>query len=147
MTTASVIHVYNSYMNPIHTQVLEAACRLAGDDWTFRIGDVAAALPHLNTATVRTHVASRCCVNAPAHHASRYQYFRAVRRGVYRIEPAVRRRVPRGGRHRSSQDVILASVDSGVDRTLLAASLAMTPTERIETMRRAAFSLDAMRAR
>ena len=67
--------------------------------------------------------------------------------GVYRIEPAVRRRVPREQRGRNSLDVILASVDSGVDRTLLAASFALTPTERIETMRQAALSLDAMQAR
>jgi hypothetical protein len=135
-----------SPVEPIHAQVLEAACALAGGDWTFRIADVARALPHLNPGTVRTHVASRCCVNAPAHHQSRYAYFRALRRGVYRIEPSVRRR-SRGGRREASQDIILSSVDSGVDRTLLAASMAMTPTERIETMRRAAVSLDAMRRR
>ena len=134
-------------MNPIHIQVLDAACALANADWTFRVIDVPGALPHLNPGTVRTHVASRCCVNAPPHHASRYRYFRALRRGVYRIEPAVRRRVPREQRGRNSLDVILASVDSGVDRTLLAASFALTPTERIETMRQAALSLDAMQAR
>jgi hypothetical protein len=139
--------VYNSRVDPIHLQVLEAACAVAGTGGRFRVADVARALPHLNAGTVRTHVASRCCVNAPAHHQSRYAYFRALRRGVYRIEPSVRRRQPRGGRRRASQDVILSTMDSGVDRTLLAASMAMTPTERIETMRRAALSLDAMRAR
>jgi hypothetical protein len=36
---------------------------------------------------------------------------------------------------------------SGIDRTLLAASMAMTPTERLETMRRAAMSLDGMSPR
>jgi hypothetical protein len=134
-------------MARIHSRVLEAACTLAGADWTFRVADVARALPHLNPGTIRTHVASRCCVNAPPHHQSRYSYFRAVRRGVYRIEPSVRRRGLRGRRHRASLDVILSSVASGVDRTLVAESMAMTPTERIETMRRAALSLDAMRPR
>jgi hypothetical protein len=138
------IHVYNQAMEPIHAQVLEAACALAGGEWTFRVADVARALPHLNPGTVRTHVASRCCVNAPAHHQSRYSYFRALRRGVYRIEPSVRRQSRQVRRRRASQDIILSSVDSGVDRTLLAASMAMTPTERIETMRRAAMSLDRM---
>jgi hypothetical protein len=132
-------------MEPVHLQVLEAARAGAASDWTFRTTDVAAALPHLNAATVRTHVASRCCVNAPSHHQSRYRYFRVVRRGVYRIERAFRQRVRRGKGGGGSQDRILASIESGVDPTLLRESLAMTPTERLETMRHAALSLDAMR--
>jgi hypothetical protein len=134
-------------MDPIHLQVLEAANALADREGVFRIADVAARLTHLNPATVRTHVASRCCVNAPSHHQSRYRYFRLVRRGVYRIVPAVRRRVSSPARRTPSQDVILASMDSGVDPTLIREALAMTPTERLETMRRAALSLDAMRPR
>jgi hypothetical protein len=129
----------------VHEQVLAGAQTVAAADWTFRVADAVAALAHLNAATVRTHVASRCCVNAPSNHQSRYRYFRAVRRGVYRIEPAFRRQRPR--RRTSSQDAILSSLDSGVDRTLLTASLAMSPTERLETMRRAAVSLDGMRPR
>jgi hypothetical protein len=134
-------------VDPSHVQVLEAALALADAGWTFRAADVARALPHLNAATVRTHVASRCCVNAPSHHQSRYAYFRAIRRGIYRVEPSVRRRGLRGGRRRASQDVILSSMESGVDRTLPAESAAMTPTQRLETMRKAALSLDAMRTR
>ena len=134
-------------MDAVHSQVLEAAQRLATDDWTFLIRDAASALPHLNPGTVRTHVASRCCVNAPSNHQSRYPYFRAVRRGVYRIEPRFRVRTRAAGRRRASQDVILASVHSGVDLSLIAESLSMTPTERIETMRRAALSLEGARAR
>ena len=133
-------------MEPIHLEVLEMAHRLAGRDWTFRVIDILKALPHRNPATLRTHVASRCCVNAPANHQSRYRYFRALGRGLYRLEPAVRRRGLRGRHRRASQDVIVAAIDSGVDRTLLAAPAA-TPTERIETMRHAALSLHAMRAR
>ncbi len=137
------IHVYNVDVEPVHHQVLEAAREAASDNWTFRIPDVTAALPHLNAPTVRTHIASRCCVNAPANHQSRYGYFRALRRGLYRIEPAFRRR--RSRRPRPSQDIILSSIDSGVDPTLLAESLAMAPTERLEIMRRAARSLDGLR--
>ena len=137
-------------MEPIHLQVLEAAHRAAGRDWTFSIAEVARSLPHLDPATVRTHVASRCCVNAPPHHASRYAYFRAVARGTYRIEPAFRLR-PRGtaGRPRSQawQDRLIAALPSSVDSTLVAESLKMTPTDRLETMRRAAVSLDAMTRR
>ncbi len=131
-------------VEPIHVQVLDAACQVARADGIFRMADVAKALPHLNAGTVRTHVASRCCVNAPSHHQSRYQYFRAIRRGVYSIEPGFR--APRR-RQAASQDVILAALPSGVDPSLLRDSLAQTPTERLETMRAAALSLAAMTAR
>jgi hypothetical protein len=131
----------------IHRQLLDAAAALADADGRFRIADVLRALPLLNAGTVRTHVASRCCVNAPAHHQSRYRYFRAVGRGVYRIEPPFRRRARQGRRPRASQDVILASMESGIDRTLIAESLSMTPTARLELMRQAALSLEDIRRR
>jgi hypothetical protein len=35
--------------------------------------------------TIRTHVVSRCCVNAPANHAVRYRDFERVQAGVYRL--------------------------------------------------------------
>jgi hypothetical protein len=132
-------------MEPIHSAVLDAARACAAADWSFQVADVIAALPHLNPATVRTHVASRCCINAPANHETRYRYFRVLRRGVYRLEPAFRQRRGRGSS--SSQDRILSSVDSGVDPSLIAESLRMTPTERLESMRGAAGALDAMRRR
>jgi hypothetical protein len=135
--------VYNTRVEPIHAQVLDAACANAADDWTFQIGDVIAALPHLNPATLRTHIASRCCANAPPNHQTRYRYFRALARGSYRIEPAFRRR--RGSGRKPSQDRILGSMDSGVDSSLIAESLAMTATERLETMARAARALEAIR--
>jgi hypothetical protein len=132
-------------MEPIHVQILAAACAVAARDWTFRIREITTALPHLNAATVRTHVASRCCANAPANHETRYGYFRALQRGVYRVEPAFR--MPRARRPVPSQDRILSSIDSGVDTTLIAESLAMTATERLETMRRAALALENLRRR
>jgi hypothetical protein len=128
----------------VHEQVLDAALALAERrNWTFHVADVIAALPALNAGTVRTHVASRCCVNAPAHHQSRHAYFRAIGRGLYRIEPAARQR--RRRRRRPWQDRILATLDSGVDPTLIAESLRWTPTERLERMRRAAASLQDAR--
>jgi hypothetical protein len=131
-------------MKPVHAEVLEAARRVAGDGHVFRLAELVRAVPHLNAATVRTHVASRCCVNAPANHQSRHPYFRAIGRGRYRLEPRFRHasRV-----RRDWQDRLIDALGSGVDPTLLDASLRMTPTERLETMRRAGRSLDAMMRR
>ncbi len=39
-------------------------------------------------SSIRTHVVSRCCINAPPHHDVRYSYFERKRgRGIYRILP------------------------------------------------------------
>lgn len=80
---------------PVHDQVLAAARRLCRErsGWTFSPDEVVRALPHLNASTVRTHIVSRCCVNAPANHPHRWGYFRRVGRGLYEILPA-HRRVP-----------------------------------------------------
>ena len=79
--------------------VLAAAQRLCEtrDDWTFTPAEVVRSLPEVNEATVRTEVTGRCCVNAPAHHARRWPYFRRVDRGRYRIEPAFRQHPPASG--------------------------------------------------
>jgi predicted RNase H-like HicB family nuclease len=77
----------------VHDEVLEAALRLCRQrrGWTFRPEEVVRALPHLNASSVRTHIVSRCCVNAPKNHPHRWGYFRRVRRGEYEILPAYRR--------------------------------------------------------
>jgi len=36
-------------------------------------------------STIRTHIVSRCCVNAPEHHAVRYKYFERISRGLYKL--------------------------------------------------------------
>lgn len=42
-------------------------------------------------STIRTHVVSRMCVNAPAHHAVRYPDVERVDEGLYRlVRPAGR---------------------------------------------------------
>ncbi len=71
----------------IHEDVLRAAQRLCRErgGWTFSAEELVRALPHLNENSVRTHVSSRCCVNAPAHHARRWPYFRRLSRGRYEI--------------------------------------------------------------
>jgi hypothetical protein len=134
-------------MGPIHAQILEAARRVADGTYEFRLARVVAAVPHLNPATVRTHIASRCAVNAPPHHQSRHPYFRSLGRGRYRIEPRFRQKAPTTRRPPAWQDRVIAALGSGVDGTLLDESLDMTPTERLETMRHAAVSLEAMTRR
>lgn len=107
--------------------------------------DVVAALPHLNPGTVRTHIASRCCVNCAAHHHTRWAYFRAVGNGVYALEVRRFRRSSKS-QPRGWQDKVIAAIESGIDPTLIASSLRLTPTERLERMRQAAIALEEMRA-
>lgn len=72
---------------PIHDQVLAMAQRNCAHraDGTFKPAEIVASLPDLNAQSVRTHVVSRCCVNAPSNHASRWPYFERTGRGRYRI--------------------------------------------------------------
>lgn len=78
---------------PIHVEVLAAAVRLCRrrGHWTFRPDEIVRLLPHRNASSVRTHVVSRCCVNAPQNHPHRWEYFRRVARGSYEILPKHRR--------------------------------------------------------
>ena len=71
----------------IHEEILNTARRLcaARRSWSFAPAELVRALPHLNERSVRTHIVSRCCVDAPAHHAHRWPYFRRLGRGVYEI--------------------------------------------------------------
>ena len=76
----------------IHDHVLAAAQRLCASrgHWTFSPDEIVRALPHLNAQSVRTHVTSRCCVNAAPHHQSRLDYFRRIARGRYEVLPRYR---------------------------------------------------------
>jgi predicted RNase H-like HicB family nuclease len=74
----------------VHEEVLHTANRLAGPDSTFELSQVVRELEHLNESTVRTHVVSRCCVNAPTNHPHKWPYFRRVGRGKYQIMPPYR---------------------------------------------------------
>ncbi len=82
----------------IHEEVLSTArriCRERGER-TFRVADIVHALPHLNPSSVRTHVVSRCCVNAPKNHPHKWDYFRRVGRGEYVIlSPYTRKSEPK----------------------------------------------------
>ena len=76
----------------VHESILSAATTICSDrgGWEFSAEEVVRALPQLRPGTVRTHVTSRLCVNAPAHHAHRWPYFRRVRRGTYEVMPPYR---------------------------------------------------------
>jgi predicted RNase H-like HicB family nuclease len=75
-----------------HAEILAAALRIcaARGAWTFGVDEIVRALPHLNAGTVRTHVTSRCCVNAPTNHPHKWDYFRRIGRGTYEITRAYR---------------------------------------------------------
>lgn len=79
---------------PIHDQVLAAALRLCRRRrvWTFTADEIVLALPHLNPRSIRTHVVSRCCVNAPKNHPHKWDYFRRIGRGLYEVLPPWRRK-------------------------------------------------------
>ena len=75
----------------VQKQVLAAAQRLCETREKFTPVEIVRALPHLNEKTVRTHVVSRCCVDAPNNHQHRWPYFHRVSRGVYQIASEFRR--------------------------------------------------------
>jgi len=79
----------------IHEEVLQAANRLAGPEGSFELNKVVRELGHLNENTVRTHIVSRCCVNAPKNHPHKWPYFRRVGRGEYQIMPQYRAKRPK----------------------------------------------------
>ena len=78
---------------PIHEQILRAAVALCGsrNGWRFRPVEIVRALPHLSPGTVRTHIVSRCCVNAPKNHPHKWDYFERVGRGLYEVRSTYRR--------------------------------------------------------
>lgn len=71
----------------IQEQVLATANRLASTrrDWTFSPMEVVNALPALNENSVRTHIVSRCCMNARKNHLHKWDYFERVARGRYQV--------------------------------------------------------------
>jgi predicted RNase H-like HicB family nuclease len=77
----------------IHEEVLRTAVRICRErgDWTFKTEEVVLRLPHLNEASVRTHIVSRCCVNAPKNHPHKWDYFERLRRGLYSIRRPYRK--------------------------------------------------------
>lgn len=76
----------------VHDEILRTALRICRrrDGWKFKPREIVLALPHLNASTVRTHIVSRCCVNAPENHQHRLDYFKRVSRGLYEIRSPYR---------------------------------------------------------
>lgn len=74
-------------MMAAHDEILQAVRRIAAarKDWSFTPDEIVRALPHLNAGTVRTHITSRCCVNAPKNHPHRWDYFERLQRGRYQL--------------------------------------------------------------
>lgn len=146
----------------IRERVLETALRLCRSrrGWKFSPAEVVGALPDLNAASVRTHVMSRCCVNAPAHHAHRWPYFRRVRRGVYEVVPAYRSSPKRGRtsdataaspteaafdiRERDTPDPVIEAYAKDVDRTQIRRNLARSPSERLAELQQWIEAMDEM---
>lgn len=71
-------------------QILETVRYITGDGQrTFAIAEVITELEHrgsrLTRSTIRTHISSRMCANAPGHHGTTYDDFERVGRGEYRL--------------------------------------------------------------
>ena len=77
-----------------HDEILEAVRRIASArrDWSFTPDEIVRTLPHLNAGTVRTHITSRCCVNAPKNHPHKWDYFERIARGRYQLKSGYRPR-------------------------------------------------------
>lgn len=71
-------------------QILAAINRIrSGPGDTFTVADVLDELRAQGTdlaeSTIRTHITSRMCRNAPDHHGTTYDDLERVNRGVYRL--------------------------------------------------------------
>ncbi len=74
-----------------HNEVLEAASVVVASKGIneFTPHEIVSYMNNHNTtyaeSTIRTHIISRCCINAPAHHAVRYAHFERISHGLYKI--------------------------------------------------------------
>ncbi|MDQ3708515.1 MAG: hypothetical protein M3387_04265 [Actinomycetota bacterium] len=74
-------------------EVLSAAKGLAvvSRDGTFTVADVVQELRHRGSkykeSTIRTHVTSKMCSNAPDHHGTVYDDLERLDRARYRLKP------------------------------------------------------------
>lgn len=96
---------------PAHEEILRAAvdmCRRRGG-WRFRPVEIVDALPHLDPGTVRTHIISRCCINAPKNHPHKWDYFRRVSRGLYEIHRRYRQKAARSRRSVAESPAVYGS--------------------------------------
>ena len=74
-----------------HEEVLEAAISIIKTKGVneFTPSEVIQYLKKQNTtykeSSIRTHIISRCCINAPPHFAKRYEYFECIGHGLYKV--------------------------------------------------------------
>jgi predicted RNase H-like HicB family nuclease len=101
----------------IHEEVLQTANRLASPEGSFELNEVVRELPHLNENTVRTHIVSRCCVNAPKNHPHKWPYFRRVSRGEYQIMPKYRAKEPKPPRDKPQPAAHSSRLPAGSPRS------------------------------
>jgi hypothetical protein len=115
---------------PVHQSILSAVTAICAErgSWEFSPAEVVRALPHLRPGTIRTHVTSRLCVNAPANHDHRWPYFRRLARGTYEVlqpyrsaaaaapppDPRPRKHVVAGEVPRSVRDTVHAVVSRDI---------------------------------
>lgn len=56
----------------------------------FTVAEAIEAMKNNNTvysgSTIKTHITSRCCANAPKHHRTTYDDYERVVKGVYRMK-------------------------------------------------------------
>lgn len=56
----------------------------------FTVAEVIDAMKKRNTiyseGTIKTHITSRCCANAPKHHQTTFDDYERVARGIYRMK-------------------------------------------------------------
>lgn len=59
------------------------------EDKRFELAEVLSLMKSRQTiykdSTIRTHVTSRCCVNAPNHHVSVFNDYERIGKGLYRL--------------------------------------------------------------
>jgi hypothetical protein len=76
-----------NYRDMILTAVQELVERKGSNE--FELGEaveyILSKFPNLNTSTIRTHITSRCCINATSHHAVTYNDYERISRGFYRL--------------------------------------------------------------
>lgn len=73
-------------------ELLEVVTKLVKENSVneFTVAEVIDAMKKNNTvyseSTIRTHITSRCCENAPKHHKTTYDDYVRVDNGIYRIK-------------------------------------------------------------
>jgi hypothetical protein len=90
-STAPVRSAQRPAESTARAEILATARRLAGQsaDGSFTLAQILASMNHAGTlyaeSTIRTHVTSRMCADAPDHHATTYDDFQRLGIGRYRL--------------------------------------------------------------